>query len=234
MGECKRSPARDEILTAKELMADPMFAGIPPKFLLWQQGLAVRRRVMAGQVLCRRGDPGNTAYVIKSGRLLVTAPGNPPLRLERGPEHLILGEMACLSGKPRKADVSALQDSEIWEIRRNVLDRLMRSPAQRERFDAIYRASSLDVVLRESQLFQKLPADEFQRCADFLRPRLSFVRVSPGQTIFEQGDWADHFYFVRLGKCPRRREEPGPAIQPHLSRPGNVDRRNRIARVVLG
>ena len=33
----------------------------------------------------------------------------------------------------RTAQVSALVDSEIWDIRRNVLDRLMRSPAQRAR-----------------------------------------------------------------------------------------------------
>jgi len=44
------------------------------------------------------------------------------------PEPLILGEMACLSGTPRTADVRATSAGEIWEIRRNVLDRIMRSP----------------------------------------------------------------------------------------------------------
>src|SRR5437764_7034500 len=39
-----------EALRAKELISDPIFAGIPPKFLLWQQGLVIRRRIRAGQV----------------------------------------------------------------------------------------------------------------------------------------------------------------------------------------
>jgi CRP-like cAMP-binding protein/Na+-translocating ferredoxin:NAD+ oxidoreductase RNF subunit RnfB len=200
-----------EVLTARELMADPMFAGIPPKFLLWQEGLAVRRLVKAGDILCRQGEPGNTAFLIKRGRLLITIKENAKLRIERGPEDVIVGEMACLSGSPRTAQISALQESEVWEIRRNVLDRLMRSPAQRERFDAIYRDRALDVVLRQSRLFQELPADEFKQCADFLRPRLSFVRVSPGQKIFEQGDWSDHFYFIRLGHVSVLVANPGRA-----------------------
>ena len=51
-----------------------MFAGVPPKFLLWQQGLVVRRQLRAGQVVCRQGEPGNTAFIIKSGKLEVAVP----------------------------------------------------------------------------------------------------------------------------------------------------------------
>src|SRR6266513_2737425 len=61
-----------EALTARELTSDPIFAGIPPKFLLWQQGLVIRRRIKKGQVLCRQGDPGNTAFIIRRGEFKVT------------------------------------------------------------------------------------------------------------------------------------------------------------------
>ncbi len=60
-----------QVLTPRELTSDPIFAGIPPKFLLWQRGLVIRRRVKAGQVLCRQGDPGNTAFIIREGRFRV-------------------------------------------------------------------------------------------------------------------------------------------------------------------
>jgi CRP-like cAMP-binding protein len=200
---CMRLPdsaaGESEVLSARELMADALFAGIPPKFLLWQQGLVLRRRLRAGDVLCYKGDAGNTAYLIKSGRLLISAPGNPPLMVERGPEHTVVGEMACISGKPRAANVSALVDSEIWEVRRNVLERLMRTPSQQEKFEAIFRQTALDVVLRESVLFKGLDPTLFQQCIDFLRPRLSFVRVRPGQTIFKQNADADNLYLIRLG-----------------------------------
>ena len=100
----------------------------PPKFLLWQEGLALRRLVKKGDFLCREGDPGNTAYLIKSGRLQIILKENPNLIITSGVDDIVVGEMACLSGKPRKASVKAYTDCEIWEIRRNVLDRLMRSP----------------------------------------------------------------------------------------------------------
>ena len=187
-----------EILSAKQLRADPMFQAIPPKFLLWQEGLVVRRRVRAGGVLCRKGDPGHTAFLIKSGKLKVTTPDG-RVNVQVGPENLIVGEMSCMSDKPRTADVTIVEESEIWEIRRNVLDRLMRSPSQRPRFEKVYRQHSLDQIMVDSQLFQDLPKEEFAQCADFLRPRLRFVSVSPEQKLFRQGDWADHLYFVRLG-----------------------------------
>ena len=56
---------------------------------------------------------------------------------------------------------------------------------------------ALDAVSQNSEIFQGMPdSNELSR---FLRKRLQFVRVSPGQTIFEQGDWADNFFVVRLG-----------------------------------
>ena len=148
----RRTAGRAEVLSAAELLRDPVFEGIPPKFLLWQQGLVVRRQLRRGQVLCRKGEPGNTAFIIKSGRLeaLVTLEG---VRASRGlggmlrffqplvyraqltPEDLIAGEMACLSGSPRAADLTVLENAEVWEVRRNVLDRLMRLPTRRAKFE---------------------------------------------------------------------------------------------------
>jgi ferredoxin len=103
----------NEPVPVGELLADPIFTGIPPKFLFWQQGLVVRRRFRAGEVLCRQGDPGNTAFIIKSGRLQVKGyPPSPPpsqsllgmltpherpkpiLDVELTPANLIFGEMA--------------------------------------------------------------------------------------------------------------------------------------------
>ncbi len=204
------------VMPATELIADSLFAGVPPKFFLWQQGLVVRRRVKKGEVLCEAGEPGNTAYVIKSGKLRVDVyPSAPPdkaglmeifrrkpkpiLSVERSAEDLIVGEMACLSGLPRSADVVASEPGEILEIRRNVLDRLMRLPSLRDRFEAIYRARALDLTLQSSDLFRDMKPDEFSRVVEFLRPRLSFVRVNRGQVLFRQGDMATEVYLVRLG-----------------------------------
>ena len=188
-----------EAVPAAELIQDPLFEEVPPKFLLWQEGLVMRSNVRAGDLLCKQGDPGNTAFVVREGEVEIPSI-NLKLKHALGdPEPLILGEMACLSGTPRTASVRAASSGEIWEVRRNVLDRIMRSPNQRARFEKMYRDRALDVVLRNGELFEGLPADEYKKVVNFLRPNLKFVRVNPGQLMFRQGDWADAMYIVRLG-----------------------------------
>jgi len=224
-----------EVLTASELISDPLFAGIPPKLLLWQQGLVIRRRVKRGQILCRQGDPGNSAFIIRRGRLRVTAYRNPPrsrdnfwigqkplYQTETTPADLIVGEMACLTGASRSANVTALEDGEIWEVRRNVVDRLMRLPSQRQRFETKYRERSLNVVLRETDLFKGIEEEEYRRIADYVRERLSFTRVGAGQTLFEQGDVATDLYFIRLGHVRVSVTQNGRETKVRCSGPGTM------------
>src|SRR5947209_4517026 len=201
----RRTAGQAEIISTAELLRDPVFDGIPPKFLLWQQGLVVRRKMRRGQVLCRKGEPGNTAFIIKSGKLeaLVTLQGvrkatglagmlhlHKPLvyRAELTPEDLIAGEMACVSGTPRAADLTVVENAEVWEVRRNVLDRLMRLPSRRAKFEGEYRDRALNLILQGIQLFADLDEHEYEAVADFLRARISFVRVTPGQVLFRQGE----------------------------------------------
>ena len=206
-----------EIISAAELLRDPVFAGVPPKFLLWQQGLVIRRRMRAGQILCRQGEPGNTAFIIKSGSLeierelsalrkdsgflsgMLNLVRTPRHRVELTPDDFIAGEMACLSGSPRAADVAVLHDAEIWEVRRNVVDRMMRLPSRRLKFESTYRDRSLDLVLHNNELFRDLDEDTFTKIVDHLRKRISFIRVRPGQVLFRQGDRANNLYLIRLG-----------------------------------
>jgi len=197
-----------EVLPADELLRDPIFAGVPSKFLLWQKGLVIRRRYKAGQVLCRQGEAGNTAFILRSGKLEVQVfpqakkgldRSKPLFRREVTPDDLIIGEMSCVTGMPRTADLIALEDGEVWEIRRNVIDRLMRRPSLRERFERDYRQRSLDLVLQRTELFRAIEETEYAKIVDFLRTRVSFVQVKPGQTIFRQGDRADAMYLIRVG-----------------------------------
>jgi Fe-S-cluster-containing hydrogenase component 2 len=213
----RRRSGSAEVISAAQLIRDPVFAGVPPKFLLWQQGLVIRRQLRRGQVLCRQGEAGNTAFIIKRGKLEASVYLNtvqsggglfgavmrysrsPLFRAELTVDDLIAGEMACLSGSPRSADVFVTEDAEVWEVRRNVLDRLMRLPSRRAKFEAGYRERSLDLVLQTSDLFKNIGKDEYRAIVDYLRQRLSFVRVSPGQVLFRQGDRATDLYLIRLG-----------------------------------
>jgi len=59
-----------------------------------------------------------------------------------------------LSGQPRSGDIVALEPGEVWELRRNVLDRLMRLPAQRARIDRMYQDRALELLPGSTGLFK--------------------------------------------------------------------------------
>ncbi len=56
-----------EIVTADELIHYPLFSGIPYKFLQFNGAAVVRRMLKPGDVLCREGEYGSTAFIILSG-----------------------------------------------------------------------------------------------------------------------------------------------------------------------
>jgi CRP-like cAMP-binding protein/Fe-S-cluster-containing hydrogenase component 2 len=60
-------------VTAQELRdLHPLFEGIPYKFLEWNSGAAWRRTLRAGEVLCREGDYGSTAFILLKGRFEIS------------------------------------------------------------------------------------------------------------------------------------------------------------------
>ena len=133
----------------------------------------------------------------------------------RGKEELLLGEMSCLSYQRRTATIVALHDGEILEIRRNILYMLQRNPAAREMLDKAYRSRALDLVLRSLKAFSAPLANlatgespvgaaqnaqqREQELYEFLKGKVSLIRVEPGQIVFRQGENVTDFFVVRVG-----------------------------------
>lgn len=61
-----------EQLQPAELLQLPIFSGASGTFLALNRGSIVRRRFRAGEVICREGDQGSTAFYILSGRVQVS------------------------------------------------------------------------------------------------------------------------------------------------------------------
>jgi CRP-like cAMP-binding protein len=89
------------------------------------------RRIPAGTVLFREGEPGSQMYVIRAGRvsiwkriadseitLTVLGPGD------------FFGEMALLEGLPRSASATALEDSLLIEVEQEAFELLLRSKGE--------------------------------------------------------------------------------------------------------
>ena len=120
-------------------------------------------------------------------------------KIIRDKDNVILGEMTCLNRYPRSANVDAVEDSEVLEIRRNVLFMLQRNELSRRVLDRAYRMHALDSQLRELTFLKSLSPEDKQECAEILRDKIELIRLEPGQKIFREGDRARELYMVRVG-----------------------------------
>jgi trk system potassium uptake protein TrkA len=80
------------------------------------QGLVVRTE-RAGEVLFRRGDPGETFYIVLSGEVILEAEDRTVV------EHVrpggFFGEIAILTGQPRSTSAVVHRDAQLVEIGRD-------------------------------------------------------------------------------------------------------------------
>jgi CRP-like cAMP-binding protein len=91
------------------------------------------RHLPAGKILFRAGDPGETLYIVATGKVEVLgdAVGSPTGHslAQLGQGHAF-GEMALLTGGARTATVRAIEDSDLLEIGKADFERLVASDRQ--------------------------------------------------------------------------------------------------------
>jgi small-conductance mechanosensitive channel/CRP-like cAMP-binding protein len=93
---------------------------------------AVRSVFAPGELILRRGDPGDSMFVIYRGNVEVRLPsrdGNAQQVAELKPGSFF-GEMALLTGEPRNADVITVSEVETLEIRKGVVQQLLENNAE--------------------------------------------------------------------------------------------------------
>src|SRR5262249_46923489 len=56
-------------ISADELAAHPLFEGVAHAFLRWNEGSVVRRHYKKGEIICREGEFGSTAFLIEKGKV---------------------------------------------------------------------------------------------------------------------------------------------------------------------
>jgi CRP-like cAMP-binding protein len=131
--------------------------------VLDEDDLAVLRRraryelYAAGEKVCVQGQPGDTFYIIRRGRLQVTAKdpesGDVYLTAEmRAGQYF--GEMALLTGEPRSATVAALTDAELLRLRKEDLRAILtENPKVEEMISQVLAERKLktDLARQEAQ-----------------------------------------------------------------------------------
>jgi CRP-like cAMP-binding protein len=102
------------------------------------------RRLKAGEILFRAGDPGDALYIVARGKVEVLTNGVSCAEASGGAiavlgEGHAFGEMSLLSGGPRTATIRAAEDTDLLEIGKHDFDKLV--AADRQLANAVKRIS---------------------------------------------------------------------------------------------
>lgn len=110
-----------------------IFEPLPATLKQQLLGQLTKRNLQAGEVIFNAGDPGDSMYLIHSGRVSVYV-ADPKLGLtyelaKLGPGQAF-GEMALITGEPRSAGVRALDPSLVLLLSREVFFKLINAAPQ--------------------------------------------------------------------------------------------------------
>ena len=100
--------------TTRLLSRVPLFADLSERELTELAQVAVPRSWLAGEVIFREGDPGDTCYVVRSGAVRVTRRHSDGRQIALADlrEGDIFGELAMFGGETRSATVEAVEPAE--------------------------------------------------------------------------------------------------------------------------
>jgi cAMP-dependent protein kinase regulator len=169
------------------------------------------KRVARGSVLCKEGDPGDSIYIISSGKVGV-------LKYSKKKQgHTLLatlnegdffGEFGFFSDRKRHATVKALTELEILEISRNDFDEIARvHPRLRNILLDFYKKRIIDTLLAFSPLFRQLQQHERAQ----LVSRFKLRRIGENKLIFKEGALPTSFFVIKSGEVEvfaEKRAEP--------------------------
>ncbi len=252
------------------------FRAVPFSYLKWNEGAVRRWEVAPGteRVLCTEGEYATTAFLTQgNGDFAIYVRGTGPVKkpglfkrlfgggeaadggLGRkvhtaGGDEFLIGEMSCLTHRPRTASVVAIAPADnprlaltadgrgvvavagaagpvvVYEVTRNLLDVMQRSAAIREDIAEVYSQRAVQSCVSKGLMFATLADAEKAAVTRFLlvSGKLELRQLDAGQALVAEGDLvgdASFFYVVRLGTLRVFKGEAGRERDLRLLGPGD-------------
>jgi CRP-like cAMP-binding protein len=185
-------------------------------------GTLVLRRLPAGALVIREGEPGNAFYFVASGQLRVFATDGLGRQTELAQlgEHAVFGEMALLSAQPRSASVACVSEVDLFEVGRQALAQLADELGPvAEALHGFTRERLLGNLMATSPLFR--PFNRMQQ-RELLR-RFTSHDVAPDTVVIHEGEQGRGLFVVLSGELDvSRRGADGHAVSLAGLRTGDV------------
>ena len=153
-----------------------------------------------GDVLFRKGEPGDKVFVLTEGKVkVIIDEGNQGPTIRELEAYSLIGEMAFLTGAPRTATVQAIGDCDLQYIATDKLMDMIESYPEAfkqvftiasNRYDFIYFLEHIPPFLGE------LHTDT----VNDLYPGSKRIHLERGQFLVKEGDRCDGWYLVTNGR----------------------------------
>jgi subfamily B ATP-binding cassette protein HlyB/CyaB len=198
------------------LRDNPVFSLLDDSELMSVAQKMTTTQYQVGQPVFLAGEPGDSFYVIVSGRARVVG------RLETGAETTIaslskgqsFGESSLLNDSVRAYTVRAAEDLTLLRLSKSDFIGMVADKRELKRFFQDYIAdTSLRNFLKLCSVFSPLGPQEIREVLDCLHP----VDYPSGEKIVRAGDEGDAFYILKTGEA--RVEKDGRLLK--LLRPGD-------------
>ncbi|HEY4238404.1 MAG TPA: cyclic nucleotide-binding domain-containing protein [Kofleriaceae bacterium] len=195
----------------------PLLSSLSEAALRRVLGTLVLRRVPAGSLVIREGEPGESFFFVAGGALRVYATDGLGRQTELAQlgEGAVFGEMALLSAQPRTASVAALTEVDLLEATRASIGALADElGAVAEALHGFTRERLLGNLMATSPLFK--PFSRAQQ-RDLLR-RFTSHDVAPGTVVIREGEAGRGLFVVLSGELDvvrhRAHDAPLGALRP--------------------
>lgn len=158
------------------------------------------RRLNAGDVLVRQGDPSDDVFFVRSGTFgvsIMTPSGEAEVGLCGVGE--LIGEVAALSGMTRSASLTATSDAEVIAITPHDFEVWLESnPSESRRISSQARERLLAV--QTGRMIVELFGEQAAGLVTAMVADAEWVDVVAGQVLFNEGDQPDAVYLVLSGR----------------------------------
>lgn len=166
-----------------------MFKNLDPSEFNIIIGAMQELAIDSGTEIIKKGDNGDTLYVIETGVFDCSIPIDGEWKVVKTCRSGdVFGELALLYNAPRAATVTATETSSIWSLDRETFSHIVKEAAQNKR-------NKYDAFLAKVPLLSSMDPYERSQLADALRVE----SAGDAQTIVNQGEDGNTFYIVEEG-----------------------------------
>ncbi|MBX5482532.1 MAG: cyclic nucleotide-binding domain-containing protein [Myxococcaceae bacterium] len=199
----------------------PLFADLDREPFLDLVERMSYRTVKAESAISREGEGGDAIWMIVAGKCEVSR------RVDAEQKTLgflgggsIFGEIAMLTGAPPTAMVTAVADTEVFELKREVLNAVARShPAVPQVLAEFVQQRMSRNLMATSPLFQQIPEADRAR----ILSRFTFRALQPAEKALSEGEHSPGLFVVLAGELVVQKDDPsGGKVTLGILREGDV------------